>query len=214
MKIIDYNKTFDKKKIASSAYRICESAQFPVAYQDVYEHLFANEHLILKLLMDDERNLAGFGVFENYQFFFEKQELTMLYLSGMVIDPKYQGRNISSEIIKNTYNQVPSDFISLRTQNIAMAKALLNLFDDNLFAMPRGINEEALYTLKQTLPFQNMNPSGVIPNCYVNQLYKNLNAIYETFGIRLQETDALAVVIEPSQNKQKVLSRFQKKKEK
>lgn len=214
MKIIDYNKNLDKKKIASLAYRICESAKFPVAYQDVYEHLFENEHLILKLLMDDGRNLAGFGVFENYQLFLEKQELTMLYLSGMVIDPKYQGRNISSEIIRNTYNQVQSDFISLRTQNIAMAKALLNLFDDNLFAMPRGINEDALHTLKQTLPFQNMNHSGVIPNCYVNQLYKDLNAIYETFGISLQETDALAVVIEPSKNKHKVLSRFQEKKEK
>ena len=52
-----------------------------------------NDNLILKLLLNEENSLAGFGVFENYRIFLESQIITMLYLSGMVIDPKYQGKN-------------------------------------------------------------------------------------------------------------------------
>ena len=208
MKIIDYNKTLDKKKIADSAYRICGNAEFPVEYQDVYEHLFENDNLILKLLLNEENNLAGFGVFENYRLFLESQIITMLYLSGMVIDPKYQGKNISREIIKNAYKQLQSDLISLRTQNIAMAKSLLDIFNDNLFEMPGNINGVILSCLRQTSPFEDIDKYGAIRNCYPNQLYYNLNAIQDNFGIKLQSTDALGVVIEPSKNKQKVLSLF------
>ena len=206
MKIIDYNKNLNKKEIASSAYRICRNAKFPVTYQDVHDHLFENDNLILKLLLNEENDLAGFGVFENNRLFLESQIITMLYLSGMVIDPRYQGKNISREIIKNAYEQVQSDLISLRTQNIAMAKSLLDTFNDNLFVMPGDINNAILSCLRQTSPFKNMDNQGVIRDCYPNQLYYNLNAIRDNFGIKLQSTDALGVVIEPSRNKQKVLS--------
>ncbi len=208
MKIIDYDKYLDKKKIANSAYKICGNADFPVTYQDVYDHLFKNAHSILKLLLNEENRFVGFGVFETYRLFLENQILTMLYLSGMVVDPKYQGRNISSEIIKNTYKKLQTDFISLRTQNIAMAKSLLNTFKNSLIVMPNQTNDRTLNCLRQASPFKNMNEFGVIRNCYPKKLYSNLNAIQNYFGIKLQTTDALGVVIEPSKNKQKVLSRF------
>ena len=208
MKIIDYNKVLDKKKIADSAYRVCGNAEFPVEYQDVYEHLFENEQLILKLLMDEENELVGFGVFENYKLTLERQLITMLYLSGMVIDPKYQGRNISKEIIKNAYQQVKTDLVSLRTQNIAMAKALISTFDDPLFVMPGNGNDVLLSALRQVLPFKDINEYGVIEKCYSNQLYANLNAIKNNFGLSLQTTDALGVVVEPN-DKRRVLSLFE-----
>lgn len=211
MKIIDYDKSLDKKNIAEAAYKICGNAEFPVEYQDVYEHLFESDDLILKLLISEENNLAGFGVFENYKLFLENQRITMLYLSGMVIDPKYQGKNISREIIRNAYNQLQSDLISLRTQNIAMAKSLINAFDNNLFVMPGNVNTLILNCLKQANPFRDIDEYGVIRDCYSNQLYYDLNAIYNNFGIKLQPTDALGVVIEPSNGKQKVLSLFNKK---
>lgn len=211
MKIIDYDKSLDKKKIADSAYRICGNANFPVEYQDVYEHLFENDSLILKLLLNEENNLAGFGVFENYRLFLESKIITMLYLSGMVIDPRFQGKNISREIIKNAYRKIQADLISLRTQNIAMAKSLLDTFNDNLFVMPGGINDSILSCLRQTNPFEDIDEYGVIRNCYPNQLYYNLNAIQDNFGIKLKSTDALGVVIEPSKNKLKLLSLFKQK---
>ena len=211
MKIIDYDKSLDKKKFADSAYRICGNANFPVEYQDVYEHLFENDSLILKLLLNEENNLAGFGVFENYRLFLESKIITMLYLSGMVIDPRFQGKNISREIIKNAYRKIQADLISLRTQNIAMAKSLLDTFNDNLFVMPGNINDAILSCLRQASPFEDIDEYGVIRNCYPNQLYYNLNAMQDNFGIKLQSTDALGVVIEPSKNKLKLLSLFKQK---
>lgn len=208
MKIIEYNRILDKKKIADKAYKICGNAKFPVEYQDVYEHLFENENLILKLLLNEENHLAGFGVFENYQLSFENQIITMLYLSGMVIDPTYQGKNISQEIIKKAYSQIQSDLISLRTQNIAMAKSLLKTFKSNLLALPGSANKVILSCLRQVSPFKDMDENGRIKNCYPNQLYYNLDAIKNEFGIELHTRDALGVVIEPRKNKQKVLSLF------
>ncbi len=206
MKIIDYNKTLDKKKIADLAYRICGKAKFPVEYEDVYNHLFENEKLILKLLLNDKDNLVGFGVFETYELFLERK-ITMLYLSGMVIEPKYQKKQVSREIIKNTYLQIQSDLISLRTQNIAMAKSLLNAFEDNLFTMPKDQTTTIVEVLKQASPFKNLDERGVIKNCYSNQLYENLKAMKDNFDVQLNKTDALGVIIEP-RKEQKVLSLF------
>ncbi len=207
MKIINYNKTMDKNKIAKEAFKICGKAKFPVEYKDVYEHLFENDNLILKLLLNEENNLAGFGVFENYRLFLESQIITMLYLSGMVIEPKYQKKQVSREIIKNTYLQIQSDLISLRTQNIAMAKSLLNAFEDNLFAMPKDQTTTIVEVLKQASPFKNLDERGVIKNCYSNQLYENLKAMKDNFDVQLNKTDALGVVIEP-RKEQKFLSLF------
>lgn len=89
-----------------------------------------------------------------------------------------------------------------------MVKSLLHTFDDNLFVMPKGVNKNVVRVLKQMSPFQNLNIYGVIPNCYSRQLYAELSAIYDAFGISLQATDALCVVIKPNQKKQKVLSCF------
>ena len=44
MKIIEYDKSLDKRRIADSAYNICGNTQFPVEYQDVYNHLFEKLH--------------------------------------------------------------------------------------------------------------------------------------------------------------------------
>jgi len=210
MKIIDYNKKLDKKKIAEEAYEICGNAKFPVTFQDVYNHLFENENLILKLLINEANHLAGFGVFENHRLFLNREIITMLYLSGMVIDPIYQRRNISKEIIKNAYRKIQSDLISLRTQNIAMAQALIKTFDDNLLVVPGNVNKDVLNSIKQVSSFENIDEQGIIRNCYPNQLYDDLSAIQNNFGIKLQENDALGVIVEPSKNKQKVLSRFNK----
>ena len=134
MKITDYNKELDKNTLAFSAYEICKRANFPVVEEDVYDHLFANDQAIVKLLLNNENNLSGFGVFENYELILEDKVATMLYLSGMVIDPKYQGHNISAQIIRNTYEPLQSDLISLRTQNIKMAEALLHTYQSNFFS--------------------------------------------------------------------------------
>ena len=91
MRIIDYDKSFDKEMVASEAYRISKLANFPVNYDDVYEHLFGNSEAILLLLINEMECISGFGVFEKYEQLLENQLISMLYLSGMVIEPNYQG---------------------------------------------------------------------------------------------------------------------------
>lgn len=156
--------------------------------------------------IDLSKNKIALYFTNNEEISFEG--ITMLYLSGMVIDPKCQGDNVSQDIIKDAYKQLQSDLISLRTQNIAMAKSLLSTFDDSLLMMPGNINEEILYCLRQVRPFKDIDDEGVIRECYPNQLYYNLNAIESNFGKKLQATDALGVVIEPKKESQKSLSRF------
>ena len=209
MKIIDYNKNLDKSALTNSAYEVCNNALFPVEYQDVYLHLFGSDDLILKLLLTENDKLAGFGVFENYNLTLDDEIITMLYLSGMVIDPKYQGKNYSGKIIKEAYQNTNPDLISLRTQNITMAKSLINSFKDNLYSLPNNIDKEVINYLRQVEPFYNLDESGVIKNCYANQLYNNLDAIKDQYNIILEPRDALAVVVEPS-TKQKTLSKLKK----
>ena len=154
-------------------------------------------------MVDEQDNLSGFGVFENYKLILEDKIVTMLYLSGMVIDKKYQGKNISQEIIKSAFKQVNSDLISLRTQNIAMARSLLNLFSKILFAMPSSVNKDILKYLRKIEPFKNINEFDIIKNCYTNQLYYDLSAIKNNFNLDLTQNDALAVVMKPNKNKEK-----------
>lgn len=211
MEIIDYDVFMNKKKVADIAYQICVNASFPVHYQDVYEHLFGRDDLILKLLLDDNKEISGFGVFENYKLAVEGNLITMLYLSGMVIDYKYQKMNLSKRIIKDAYEEFCSDFISLRTQNIAMAKSLLHLYSDNLFTSCKNLDFNSCQLLKMFEPFYNLNPNGIIENCYYTQLYPNLDEVRDNFGVELKEKDALAVIIEPKVSKRKELSVFKKK---
>ena len=208
MRIIDYDKSFDKEMVAGEAYRISKLANFPVNYDDVYEHLFGNSEAILLLLINEMECISGFGVFEKYEQLLDNQLISMLYLSGMVIEPNYQGNNISQEIIKQAYRKLKTDLISLRTQNIAMVESLLNTFRDCLLKVPGFINEQVLSYLRHIRPFTDIDENGVIRNCYYNQLYYNLGAIKDNFGITLEPCDALAVVIEPNIYKQKKKSIF------
>lgn len=208
MKIINYDKLMDKKYVVDSAFRVCNNASFPVEYDDVYEHLFRKDDFILKLLVDEENNIEGFGVFELYKLYLKEKITTMLYLSGMVIDPKYQGHNISRRIIKEVYESIKSDLVSLRTQNIAMAKSLINTFDSKLFVMPSNIDNLVLDYLRQVSAFSNIDENGIIRDCYPNQLYSDLDAIKNVYGRELNPNDALGVVVEPANSK--VLSIFSK----
>lgn len=210
MKIIDYDSSLGKEHIAQLAYSLCNVANFPVTFEDVYLHLFANDTAIVKLLIEG-RKLLGFGVFENYKIPLQEEITTMLYLSGMVIDPSFQGKNLSSQIIKRTHEQEKTDFISLRTQNIAMVKSLLNSFHNALSTLPGTIIPEKIDFLKQIEPFQNINEKGVVKNCYERALYPNTEIIKNTYGIELSQYDALAVMVEPKNQNQKVLSRFKNK---
>ena len=125
----------------------------------------------------------------------------MLYLSGMVISPEYQGNNISSKIIKNTYDEYNTDLVSLRTQNIRMLKSLFHTFDNKLLSIPGSINEEIIEYLRSIEPFKNIDNNGIIRNIYETQLYYDLSPMKDIYNLELNSTDAVAVLVEPSKKK-------------
>lgn len=205
MKIVNFNESLNRYAVANDAYKICVNAQFPVTYDDVYAHLFSSDKLIIKLLIDNKLSISGFAVFELFEEYFKDRLISMLYLSGMVINPIYQGHNLSSKIIKTTYSEYNTDLISLRTQNIAMLKSLVNCFD-SLLTIPGSYNKELIEYLRMIEPFKNIDNNGIICNCYETQLYNNLIPIQTLYGLTINSKDAVGVVTEPK--KEKKLSLF------
>ena len=72
MKIIDYDKSIDKKGIVDEAYVICNSANFPVTYQDVYDYVLkdinnlAIDLRVRNIIYDYIHCLASFNYDKNY----------------------------------------------------------------------------------------------------------------------------------------------------
>lgn len=63
MKIInkeDLHKS--KDEIVSKSFKVCKSANFPVDEQDVYNHLYGNDKLVQRFLMNEKNEIVGFGV--------------------------------------------------------------------------------------------------------------------------------------------------------
>ena len=42
-----------------------------------------------------------------------------------------------------------------------------------------------------------IDENGIIRDCYMNQLYPNLNEINSYFNVNLKEKDALGVIVKP-----------------
>ena len=67
MKILredDLNKSRDE--IVLSSYKVCQNARFPVDYPDVYNHLYGSDGLVSSFLINDNNEIVGFGVVQNY----------------------------------------------------------------------------------------------------------------------------------------------------
>lgn len=67
MKILkedDLNKSRDE--IVLSSYKVCQNARFPVDYSDVYNHLYGSDGLVSSFLINDNDEIVGFGVVQNY----------------------------------------------------------------------------------------------------------------------------------------------------
>ena len=187
MKIINYNESFDKEKILNDVYKMCIRASFPVTKDDVYDHLFGNDSS-LKLLVDDN-SIKGFGVFNEYSVELQEKLIKMLYLAGMVVDIDYQGYGISKKIILDACQNY--ELVSLRTQNIKMAKSLIRISENVL--IPN--NNEFIKYFESLEPFRDINNNGVIRDCYYEQLYPDLTKINDYFNVDLNSYDALGVIV-------------------
>lgn len=187
--------------IVSCAFEICKSAEFPVEYEDVYDHLYGSEKSALRFLVNDYGAITGFGVAQNYNFLVNEQAMTLAYLQGMVISKDYQSKGYSRLLLGELYKCFQSDYFGLRTQNPKMARALLKFGDDITLTMPK----ELIDSIRQLSPYDKVDDSGVVRGCYQNQLYPHLDELRKIKpDITLGQTDALAVVVQPKKIKQLV----------
>ena len=179
----DLNKSIDE--IVSKSYNVCKNAKFPVDESDVYNHLYGSDGLVSSFLVNDNNEIVGFGVVQNYNLEINELSATLAYLHGMVIAKEYQGRGYSTEMLRLIYQYFQSDFFGLRTQNPKMAMSMLNLFKKILIRiptntgndLPKYVMEELLNLIRQIPPYQDIDDNGILRNCYPNQLYPDLDEL-------------------------------------
>ena len=203
-----------KDEIVAQAYSVCKNANFPVEKDDVYDHLYGSEELIQRFLINEKKEIVGFGVAQEYNIRNEEDLLTLAYLQGIVIDKRYQGKGYSVDLLKNLYDCFNSDFYGLRTQNPKMAKAMLHLFKETVLKIPTTLDEKIssdvyrrlLELLKTIPPYENINEKGIVKECYPIQLCKDSNGLQLINpDIVIGEKDALVVVVQPKINNYKLL---------
>lgn len=215
MKILkedDLNKSRDE--IVLSSYKVCQNARFPVDYSDVYNHLYGSDGLVSSFLINDNNEIVGFGVVQNYNLEINGLSATLAYLHGMVIAKEYQGKGYSTKMLNDLYQSFQSDLFGLRTQNPKMAISMLNLFKKILIKIPtmndqdlsQYIMNKLLRSIRQISPYQDIDDNGIVRNCYSNQLYSNLDELkIINPNINLKETDALAVIVQPETTTSRIL---------
>ena len=215
MKILredDLNKSRDE--IVLSSYKVCQNARFPVDYPDVYNHLYGSDGLVSSFLINDNNEIVGFGVVQNYNLEINGLSATLAYLHGMVIAKEYQEKGYSTKMLNDLYQSFQSDLFGLRTQNPKMAISMLNLFKKILIKIPtmndqdlsQYIMNKLLGSIRQISPYQDIDDNGIVRNCYSNQLYSNLDELkIINQNINLKETDALAVIVQPETTTSRIL---------
>jgi len=82
--------------------------------QDTWGHVSNAEFLYL--VVEDQDNIISYSLFNIYQW----QRKSILYLSGSMVDPKFQGKGISSNVLKFVAARFQTDYIAARTQNPVM----------------------------------------------------------------------------------------------
>jgi len=90
-----------------------------------------------------------------------------------------------------------------------MAKVLLHLFENPVWIFPNNFKDEVLInSIRSLLPYQNMDNSGIIKECYTKQLYPHLEELEQIVPrIHLGSTDALAVIVQ----KEEIISKIKRK---
>lgn len=146
---------------------------------------------------------------ESYHFAVGDIFTKFLYLQGMVIAPNYHGMGYATKLLDSFYQKEQGTFLGLRTQNIYMAKALLHLFENPVWTFPSYFKDEMLLnSIRGLLPYQNMNNSGIIKECYTKQLYPHLKDLEQIVPcVHLGPTDALAVIVQ----KEDIISKIKRK---
>lgn len=103
--------------------------------EDVRAHVFEPDILYL---IHAENEYIGFATFEHYK----QDNKNVLFLEGIVLDPKYQGCGLFSRVVEKELDEFDADILAMRTQNPAVYRATENLKQTKqIFPNEQGIPE-------------------------------------------------------------------------
>ena len=142
----------NKAVIAKQCLEIANAAKFPTDYDDVFSHLFGNENYTICMVYDDNNLIVGFSVFAKLE------EINTLYLHGIVLHPKAQGKGLSFKMIQKIIDEANLSFLSARTRNPRMFETITKFACSSNYCYPNLDNKEIpahIFKLVKNNPFTN-----------------------------------------------------------
>lgn len=111
----------NKDAIVKQCLEVANAANFSTCYDDVFSHLFGNEDYTICMAYDDNAMLGGFSIFAKLE------EINTIYLHGIVLHPRAQGKGLSFKMIQKAIDENDLKFLSARTHNPKMFETLAKL---------------------------------------------------------------------------------------
>lgn len=185
----------NKKDIARQCLDVANAAHFPTDYDDVFSHLFGNESYIICTASDKDGKLCGFSIFAKLE------DIDTLYLHGIVLHPRAQGKGLSSKMIELVIEDTGLTFLSARTHNPRMFETLSRFACSASEYYPnvdKSQTPEYIYDLVRRNEFtEDVDEFLIVRNAYpdekISQTFRNVR-ISKIFK-RLNMRDAQVIVV-------------------
>ena len=185
----------NKKELAKQCLDVANAAHFPTDYDDVFSHLFGNESYTICTAFDKDDKLGGFSIFA------QLEDIDTLYLHGIVLHPRAQGKGLSSKMIETVIESTGHTFLSARTHNPRMFETLSKFACSPSEYYP-NVNKsqipEYIYDLVHQNEFtEDADEFLIVRNAYpdekISQTFRNVR-ISNVFK-RLNTRDAQVIVV-------------------
>ena len=123
--------------------------------KDTRNHIEQGEYIYL---VTDGGLIATYAIFD----YLRQDSDLILYLSGIMVAPKYQGRGISNALIRASLRESNAKFLAARTQNPVMYESILkscgNVFPNSNVVVPADVVEVGKFVVEKRLHTDNYYP--------------------------------------------------------
>lgn len=185
----------NKKELALQSLDVANAAHFPTDFDDVFSHLFANEEYIICTAFNENNSLDGFAVFAKLE------DIDTLYLHGIVLHPRAQGKGLSLKMIQTVVESKNATFLSAKTHNPRMFETLSKFACNPSEFYPNVDNSiipEAIYELVRNNSFVDTADEYLIvreayPDEKISQTFRNEKISY--IFDRVNTKDAQVIVV-------------------
>lgn len=147
----------NKEELALQCVDIANKAKFNTDFQDVYDHLFFGDNLMLVFAYDDLDNMAGFS-----SLFLTREEsgIPHIHLNGVIVNPEHQKHGIARLMLsravgyvcgmnENSEERNIDISLSARTQNPAIYRLMYKTSNDISPTLKGDVNPKHYEILKK-----------------------------------------------------------------